>query len=101
MYTTAFAVIDAWRARLASQETLSASEVQDRLFDLYGELAGQPPVELVKPWLTLTRQRELFGAAELEDFLDEVRSALNVELSGTPEQVELAELATELSEPVA
>jgi hypothetical protein len=105
VYTTAFAVIEAWRARLAGQEAFSASEVQDRLFDLYGELDGRPPVELIKPWLTLTVHRELFGARELEAMLDELTTALDIESSQSPDQrvgqVELAELTTELSEPVA
>jgi hypothetical protein len=113
VYTTASAVIGAWRSRLSGQETFSASEVQDRLFDLYGELAGRPPVELLKPWLTLTRQRELFGARELEELLDEVVAAINVELADAPDQLTeqeasaqaelaaLTELASELSEPVA
>jgi hypothetical protein len=113
VYTTASAVIDSWRSRLSGQETFSASEVQDRLFDLYGELAGGPLVELIKPWLTLTRQRELFGARELEELLDEVVAAISVEPAGAPdqlseqdasalaEQAALTELASELSEPVA
>jgi hypothetical protein len=102
VYDTAFAVIDAWRARLADQEVVSASEVQDRLFDLYGELDGYPPVELVKPWLTLTVHRELFGAVELRAFLDELAAAVTLEVAQAPgAQHELDELATELSEPVA
>ena len=61
--------IDSWRQRLSAQTVVSASEVQDRLFDLYGDLQPFPQVERIKPWLTLTIERELFTARELEELL--------------------------------
>ena len=68
----AFQLIGDWRTRLEDQLSLSASEVQDRLFDLYGALEDSPSIELVKPWLTLTVRRELFSCEELQTFLDEL-----------------------------
>jgi hypothetical protein len=97
--TEAFALIETWRSRLIDGESLSvfsASEVQDRLFDLYGELAGRPSVEVVKPWLVLTVHREIFSGQELLGLLDEVTAAINADLAE-----ELEGLKTELSEPVA
>ncbi|MFI5041112.1 MAG: hypothetical protein ACHQNA_04575 [Acidimicrobiales bacterium] len=70
--------IHTWRARLSDQTIISASEVQGRLFDLYGDLEPFPQLEKIKPWLSLTVQRELFTAEELETFLAE----LTVELGG-------------------
>jgi len=58
-----------WRRRLTDQTMVSASEVQDRLFDLYGDLEAFPQLEMLKPWLSLTIQREMFSAEELDRFL--------------------------------
>lgn len=74
--TGAFERIDTWRQRLAVQTIVSASEVQGRLFDLYGDLQPLPQLEKIKPWLSLTIQRELFTASELEIFLAELQSEL-------------------------
>jgi hypothetical protein len=61
-----------WRRRLTDQTVVSASEVQDRLFDLYGDLEALPQLDLLKPWLSLTIQREMFSAEELDQFLAEL-----------------------------
>jgi len=61
--------IGTWRNDLIDQQVVSASEVQDRLFDLYGDLEALPQLERIKPWLSLTVQREMFSAAELDRFL--------------------------------
>ena len=74
--TEALEHIGTWRQRLADQTVVSASEVQTRLFDLYGELEPFPQLEKIKPWLSLTIQRELFSAAELEAFLTELQDEL-------------------------
>ena len=74
--TDALEHIHTWRKRLSDQTIVSASEVQNRLFDLYGELEPLPQLDLLKPWLSLTIQRELFSAAELEAFLDELSAEL-------------------------
>jgi hypothetical protein len=68
----------AWRERLDDQEAFPASEVQDRLFDLYGALEGSPTIEQVKSWLLLTRQRDRFSTDELTAFLAEIELELEV-----------------------
>jgi hypothetical protein len=73
---TALETIHTWRQRLADQTVVSASEVQNRLFDLYGDLEPLPQLDALKPWISLTIQRELFSAAELEAFLDELTAEL-------------------------
>jgi hypothetical protein len=69
--------IDTWRQRLSDQTVVSASEVQTRLFDLYGDLEPLPQLEKIKPWISLTIQRELFSAEELEAFLAELQGELD------------------------
>jgi hypothetical protein len=69
--------IDTWRQRLSDQTVVSASEVQDRLFDLYGDLQPLPQLEKLKPWLSLTIQRELFSVDELQAFLSELEGDLS------------------------
>jgi hypothetical protein len=73
-----FAHIGDWKDRLNGQTVLSASEVQTRLFDLYGDLEDRPELERIKPWLTLTVRREVFSAEELESFLDELTTELEL-----------------------
>jgi hypothetical protein len=70
--------IDAWRARVSTQTAFSASEVQDRLFDLYGDLEGNSALEQVKDWLLLTRLRELFSADELGELLTEIELTIEM-----------------------
>jgi hypothetical protein len=68
-----------WRSRLRAQTIISSNEVQNRLFDLYGDLEEYPAVERIKPWLTLTVSRQLFRAEELEAFLAELQAELTTE----------------------
>ena len=75
--TEALEHIHTWRERLSDQTVVSANEVQNRLFDLYGDLEPFPQLDLLKPWLSLTIERELFSAAELQEFLDELTAELN------------------------
>ena len=70
--TPALERIYTWRRQLTEQTIVSASEVQDHLFDLYGDLADLPQLERIKPWLSLTIQREMFSAEELDHFLAEL-----------------------------
>jgi hypothetical protein len=74
--TEALERIDTWRQRLSDQTVVSASEVQDRLFDLYGDLQPFPQLEKIKPWISLTIQRELFSVDELEGLLSELQADL-------------------------
>jgi len=75
--TPALEHIHTWRQRLSDQTVVSASEVQTRLFDLYGDLEPLPQLEKLKPWISLTIERELFSAEELERFLAELSSELS------------------------
>ncbi|MEY2567052.1 MAG: hypothetical protein QOE35_1581 [Actinomycetota bacterium] len=54
-----------WRITAGDQTLISASKVQDLLFELWGETEG-PARELVQEWLTTTLHRELYSVDELE-----------------------------------
>lgn len=69
-------LIEEWRGQTGTAAVVSASRVQDRLFDLYGEVREGPAAEVVEQWLLLTRERQMFTAAELDAFLDEVTGRL-------------------------
>jgi hypothetical protein len=69
-------MIEAWRSEAANETVVSASAVQDRLFDLWGEVRDTPSATLVETWLSLTLERQLFSGEELVDFLDEVERSL-------------------------
>ncbi|MDQ3574163.1 MAG: hypothetical protein M3404_04470 [Actinomycetota bacterium] len=65
-----------WRTVTGRDTYLSASRVQDRLFDLYAQVRDQPAGRLIETWLGLTIERDLFSGAEILDLLDEVQSQL-------------------------
>lgn len=65
-----------WRAVAQPDAYISASRVQDRLFDLYAELQHEPAGRLIESWLSLTVQRDLFSGAEILDFLEELQGHL-------------------------
>ena len=69
-------LIEEWRGQTAAQAVFSASRVQDRLFDLYGEVSEGPAVEVVERWLLLTRERQMLTASELDELLEEVAAHL-------------------------
>ncbi len=73
---TAKQQIEDWRTEAGDTTVMSASTVQDRLFDLWGELRDLPPVSQVEQWLSLTVERELFSGKELVDFLNELEQSL-------------------------
>ena len=74
-------LIQEWRQQADETPVVSASRVQDRLFDLYGEVREGPAAEVVEQWLLLTRERQMFTKAELDEFLDEVTGRLAAETS--------------------
>lgn len=74
---TARRLITAWLPRTVDAVVLSPNDVQSLLFDLYGELPESPALETVKQWLSLSIQRDLFGADEVAEML----SGLLVEIS--------------------
>lgn len=69
-------LIAEWREKATQETFLSASRVQDRLFDLYGEVQELPAGRVVEAWLTLTVNRELFSGQELLGMLDEIEAGL-------------------------
>lgn len=68
--------IEDWRTETSEKSLFSATSVQDRLFDLYGELRDHDSIASIQQWLTLTVERELFAADEITDFLDALEQAL-------------------------
>jgi hypothetical protein len=68
--------IEEWRNEVAGETVVSASAVQDRLFDLWGEVRDTPSATLVETWLTLTIERQLFSSVELVEFLNELERGL-------------------------
>ena len=75
--TRAENLINEWRAQADEEAYFSASRVQDRLFDLYGEVREMPAGRVVETWLTLTIQRDLFSGNELVELLDEIQLHLS------------------------
>jgi len=73
---TARKQIEDWRTNAADATVVSANAVQDRLFDLWGELHDTPQQATVEQWLTLTVERELFTGKELIEFLDGLDASL-------------------------
>jgi len=69
-------LIEEFRTHAAGETVISASAVQDRLFDLWGEVRDTPSATLVETWLSLTLEPELFGGPELVEFLDELERSL-------------------------
>lgn len=65
-------IIQDWRHAATSEAYFSASRVQSRLFDLYGEVVDQEAKRLVEMWLTLTVQRDLFSGSEIIELLDDL-----------------------------
>jgi len=68
--------IDDWRRAAGEEAYFSASRVQSRLFDLYGELVAGPARSVVEAWLTLTIERDLFSGSELLELLDDLEGRL-------------------------
>jgi hypothetical protein len=76
--------IGTWREALRTETYLSPSRAQDHLFALWGELRDTPGAPMVERWLTLTIERDLFSAAELIEFLDELEAYLKLHHSSQP-----------------
>lgn len=68
--------IENWRSETAEKSLFSATSVQDRLFDLYGELRDHDSIGSIQQWLTLTVERDLFASDEITGFLDELERSL-------------------------
>ena len=67
--------VNTWRSDLDDQVSVPASNVQDRLLDLWGTLPeGQMRIE-VERWLTETLARNLYTVTDIGDRLDTVVAA--------------------------
>ena len=73
---TAQELIADWRAVAQPDAYFSPSRVQDRLFDLYGELRDLPAAAVIEGWLSLTVQRDMFSGAEILELLDQLEAQL-------------------------
>ena len=63
------AYVTAWRAELAGQTSVSATEVQDRLLDLWPEMAEGERRMRLEAWITETLSRHLYSVTDLEERL--------------------------------
>jgi hypothetical protein len=58
--TTVDAKVETWVAQLGDRVSVSASKIQDGLFDLWGLLPDGDARRMVEEWLTETLDRELY-----------------------------------------
>ncbi|MGH9060376.1 MAG: hypothetical protein ACRDZY_12805 [Acidimicrobiales bacterium] len=65
-------VISAWRAEIDGQVSVSASDVQDRLLDLWRRLPEGEVRAGVERWLTETLERSLYAVSDVDARLDQV-----------------------------
>jgi len=63
-----------WRAELDGQTSIPATDVQDRLLDLWGALPENEARAEVERWLTETLARQLYQVRDITDRLDSVLS---------------------------
>src|ERR1700694_1119740 len=89
---TAKELITGWRERAKAATVFSPLEVQDRLFELYGEVPESPALDMVKQWLTLTVERDLCVWEELEAFLGDLDASLPEPASIYPAEQVMATL---------
>jgi len=66
----AVAVAEAWLAKLDDQLSVSASDVQDHLLDLWGALEEGPARSEVERWLTETLRRNLYSVSDINERLE-------------------------------
>lgn len=63
-------VAEAWLAELSDKASVPASQVQDRLLDLWGALDEGPARVEVERWLTETLRRSLYSVSDINERLD-------------------------------
>jgi hypothetical protein len=68
--TSAVDVAEAWFAQLADQISVSASDVQDHLLDLWGALDEGPARAEVERWLIETLRRNLYSVSDINERLE-------------------------------
>ena len=69
----ATAQLDAFLDRTQRETSFGPGQLQDLLFDLWGEMKDTPAQPEVERWLTLTVERHLFTAAEVREALTGIR----------------------------
>ena len=69
----ATAQLDAFLDRTQRETSFGPGQLQDLLFDLWGEMKDSPAQPEVERWLTLTVERHLFSADEVRDALSGIR----------------------------
>lgn len=66
------AMVAEWKAELEGQQSVSASNVQDRLLDMWGQLPEGSVRSEIEKWLTETVQRQLYAVADIDARLQRV-----------------------------
>ena len=61
-----------WKAELEGQQSVSASNVQDRLLDMWGQLPEGSVRSEIERWLTETVQRHLYAVSDIDARLQRV-----------------------------
>lgn len=61
-----------WKAELEGQQSVSASNVQDRLLDMWGQLPEGSVRSEIERWLTETVQRQLYAVSDIDARLQRV-----------------------------
>ncbi len=69
----ATAQLDTFLARTQRETSFGPGQLQDLLFDLWGDMKDTPAQPEVERWLTLTVERHLFSADEVRDALTGIR----------------------------
>jgi hypothetical protein len=63
-------IVESWVGELADQISVSASMVQDHLFDVWGAVEEGDARRAVERWLTETLERELYLAEDIVERLN-------------------------------
>jgi hypothetical protein len=72
--TSVEVAIESWVTELGDQVSVSASSVQDHLFDVWGLLPDGEARRMVAEWLTETLERHLYVTDDIIERLDQVRA---------------------------
>ena len=65
-------IISAWRSELDGRGSVPASDVQDRLLDLWGHLPEGDVRSEIERWITETLARHLYQAEDIDARLERV-----------------------------
>ena len=70
--TSIDAAVAAWRSELDGRTSVSASDVQDHLLELWGRLPEGDLRSEIEQWLTETLARQLYAVDDIDARLDQV-----------------------------